>query len=113
METLEARAGDESPLTPGAAERNQRIVDALRAANPGLPPGRVPSDENIAVTDQDGIEVSLLEHQVAINFPYCDSPAAFREAFGAGTDAVNRSTEEEPRGAEPRPPWWKRLFGSG
>ena len=152
METLETRAGDQSPLTPQAAERNRRIADALRAANPAYHPMESTSDEYIAITDQDGIEVTLAEHEVAINFPYWDSldleyvmreieraaeivtaetgwrlydpqletffdpsrdAAAFREAFGVGAETVNRLTQEEPEPAEPRPPWWKRLFGGG
>ena len=73
METLEARAGDESPLTAGAAERNRRIADALKAANPAYHPMDSPSEEYIAVTDQKGIEVSLFEDEAAITFPYWDS----------------------------------------
>jgi hypothetical protein len=73
METLEARAGDESPLTPAAAERNQRIADALTAANPAYHPMESTSDQYIAVTDQAGIEVTLFEDEVAITFPYWDS----------------------------------------
>src|SRR5688572_14517722 len=73
MKTLEARAGDESPLTPAAAERNRRIADALRAANPAYHPMESTSDQYIAVTDQGGIEVTLFEDEVAITFPYWDS----------------------------------------
>ena len=38
--------------------------------------------------------------------------AAFREAFGAGTAAVNRIAEEHAA-PQARPPWWKRLLGGG
>jgi hypothetical protein len=126
METREARTGKAAPLTADAAERNRRIANALTAANPAYHPMESTSDEYIAITDQDGIEVTLSEREVAINFPYWDSldldylmheieraakivtaetgwrlydpqletffdpardAAAFREAFGAGTDA--------------------------
>ena len=74
METLERRGSYDAPLTPAAADRNRRIADALSASNAAYAPLEgTDASRSIAITDQDGLEISLYEDEAAFNFPYWDS----------------------------------------
>jgi hypothetical protein len=53
----------------------------------------------------------LYDPQIERFFDPARDRDAFRKAFGAGTDAVNRIRQEHADVEPPPPPWWKRLLG--
>jgi hypothetical protein len=66
-----AAEGAQSPPDPAIDARNRRLADTLLAAHPAY--SEYSGDDGIELTDPDGLQIYLSEHEATITFPYWDS----------------------------------------
>jgi hypothetical protein len=110
LERLEEREQAATP-DPGIAERNRRIADALLAMNSDYTEsvldfhvlaeqGGISVKEArarhryIELTDENGLQIELSDHQASFNFPYWDSldPKHLAEGIAEASNVIGDET---------------------